>query len=506
MVALCRRLDGLPLALELAAARIRLLPPRALLEHVDEALGLTLSGHPDRQRSLVSTVSWSYGMVGPEEQCAFRALSVFGASGCTFDALAAVLDVPSVLGPVAGLLDAALVRVDDEASGPRLRALQTVRSVARSLVTDAEELAVLQERHARHYVAMAERAAPRLKGPHAVATRSMLEQEMDNLRAALDWSLDPGGAVPGAGTGEGDARSPGEDRAELGIRLCTALGWYWYLTGYDTESRRWLERATRAASSGQGPELARLLHSFGLLQLQQGALPSARDVLAKSLVLWRRVGDRTQEAVALNSLGVAYRSLGQPDRARALLQESIDVARELGNLPRQATALTNLALLEIDTGQPDRAITLLGEAEQIDVALGDAWGVAADRSNLAAALLAAGRLAEGVDLLRDLASEVEAHGDPDLSLGVVELLAVAASQSGQHERAVTLAACAAEQRAAAGIAFSDPDRAFLESRLVISRRSVGRQLDRLEGEGRALDVPGALAQAGEVGTQEDRPG
>ena len=504
VVSLCRRLDGLPLALELAAARIRLLPPRALLEHVDEALGLPLSGHTGRQRSLVATVTWSYGMVDPQEQRVFRALSVFGASGCTFDALAAVLEVPSVLGPVAGLLDAALVRVDDDAAGPRLSALQTVRSVARALVREEGELELLQERHARHYVAMAERTAPRLKGPHAVATRAALEQEMDNLRAALDWSLDAGAAGP---RGEQDAEeSPGGDRAELGMRLCAALGWYWYLTGYDTESRRWLERASRAAASGQGPQLARLLHSFGLLQLQQGDLTRARDVMAKSLVLWRRAGDRTEESVVLNSLGVIYRALGQPDRARRLLRDSIEVARGLGNLPRQATALTNLALLEIDTGRADEAITLLREAERIDAGLEDAWGVAADRSNLAAALLTAGRVAEAVDLLCDLAAEVEDHGDPDLSLAVVELVAVAASQSGQHERAVRLAASAAQHRAGTGFASPEPDIAFLESRLASSRRSVGSHLERLEGEGRALDLPGALAQAAEVRAGEDGSG
>ena len=446
VVALCRRLDGLPLAVQLAAARVRLLPPRALLGHLDEALGLPLPGQPERQRTLMATVEWSYRMVGAPEQRAFRALAVFGGAGGTFEALATVLDVPSSLAVVSGLLDAALVRVDDDPAGTRVRLLQTIRTVAADLAARAGEAEGFRERHAQHYLAIAERAGERLRGPDAIAARGVIEQEMDNLRAALDWSLGDAGSEGTGGEGTGGGEADDEARAATGIRLCTALGWFWYLTGYDAESRRWLERASRAAAARQGPELARLLHSFALLLLQQGDFGSARDVLAKSLLLWRRAGDRTGETEALNSLGVAYRCLGDVDRARALLEESVDVARSLANPQRQATALTNLALLEIDTGHPDNALPLLAEAEDLDLEVGNAWGVAADRLNRSAALLTAGRLTEAVDLLCDLASTVTDHGDPDLTLGLVELLAVAASVSGDHQRAVRLASCADEER------------------------------------------------------------
>lgn len=500
VVAVCRHLDGLPLALELVAAQVRLLPPRLLAEHLDEALGLPSGGRPDRQRSLADTVEWSYGMVDAAGQRAFRALSVFGTSGGSFEALCEVLDADSVLALVAGLLDAALVRVDDAGSGRRVRALQPVRAVARRLLDGDGERDAFQHRHALHYAGLAERTAPGLNGPGAMAARAVLDLERDNLRAALDWSLGDGpggdgrGAVPGGAAGDRPAAAV-PDRAVIGIRLCTALGWHWYATGFDDERRRWLELASRAASAGQGPELARLLQSFGLLLLQHGDLTRARDVLAKSLVLARRAGDRTQEAVVLNSLGVAHRALGDPDRARTLLRESVDVAESLGNLPRQATALTNLALLELDTGHADAAIDLLRRAEGIDGELEDAWGVAADRTNLSAALLVAGRTGEAVALLRELAATVQDHGDPDLSLGVVELLAVAAAQQGQAERAVVLAATAAEQRRRAHLTVAEPDREFLDRRLAGSRRAVGDRRERLEQQGRELDVAAALAEA-----------
>ena len=318
-----------------------------------------------------------------------------------------------------------------------------------------------------------------------MAARAAIELEMDNLRAALDWSL-------------GDAEKGGpddEDRTAIGIRLCTALGWFWYQTGYDTESGRWLERATRAAATHQGPQFARLLHSFALLRLQQGDVARGKEILAKSLLLWTRAGDRVGESMALNSLGVAYRSLGDTDRARTLLRQSAEVARSLGNRQRETTALSNLALVEVDIGHPDAALPLLARAERLDLELGNAWGLAADRVNIVTALLAASRPAEAIDLLRDVATTVTEHGDPDLALGVLELAAVAASLTGDDARAVRLAACADAQRAAGGMPLAEPDRVFLERHLSGSRTALGEAAVSVDEAGRSLTVAAALAEA-----------
>jgi tetratricopeptide (TPR) repeat protein len=360
--------------------------------------------------------------------------------------------------------------------------------VARELATNDGELNDVQRRHAHYYLELAERAGERMRGPGATAARGAIELEMDNLRVALDWSL-------------GDRHGiDSDDQARLaaGIRLCTALGWYWYITGYDAESRRWLERASRAAAAGQGPQLAQLLHSFALLLLQQGDNGRARDLLAKALLLWQRAADLTGEAKGLNSLGVAYRSLGDTDRARALLQQSVDVARSLGNEQRQATALTNLALLEIDAGRPEAALPMLAEAQRLDLSLENAWGVAADRVNLAAALLASARPGQAMELLRELADSVTEHGDPDLTLGVIEMLAYAASTVGDHARAIRLAACADHQRSEGDMPLTDLDRAFLERQLALSRRALGDAAGQSEREGRALTVPSALGEAVDI--------
>jgi tetratricopeptide (TPR) repeat protein len=235
-----------------------------------------------------------------------------------------------------------------------------------------------------------------------------------------------------------------------------------------------------------------------LLLLQQGQDASARDMLAKSLVLSQRSGDRLGEVRALNSLGVAYRSLGDTDRARELLEQSVDLARSIDNPARQATALTNLALLEIDEGHPSAAVPMLAEAERIDLELGDAWGVAADRLNLSAALLASDQPTAAVELLRELAGTVAEHGDPDLTLGVVEMLACAAASVGDHERAVRLAACADEQRRAGDMPLTDSDRAFLERRLTPSRVALAESAGAAESAGRALTVEAALSEASDI--------
>ena len=196
VVALCRRLDGLPLALELAAARIRLLPPPALLGHLDEVLGLPLPGHPRSSAVPAGDGRLELRVVDTDQQHVFRCLAAFGDSGGGLDAVAAVTGSESVLGSVSGLLDAALVRVDDDLGQPRVRLLHTVRGVARTWPLAEDDLERAQERHARHYLGVAQHADDRLQGPGAVAARSRLELELDNLRSALDWSLGDGGDCP----------------------------------------------------------------------------------------------------------------------------------------------------------------------------------------------------------------------------------------------------------------------------------------------------------------------
>ncbi len=456
VVALCRHLDGLPLALELAASRVRLLSPRALLDRLDssQSLGDSAAGRPRRHHTLHATMSWSYDLLPPGVQRVFRRLAVLSGGG-TLEAVSAVTGDPDPLSELSELVEASLVRLDDGPDGaPRVRLLQTVRRFAAERAAEAGELDDLRRRHAEHYAELAARAAQRLRGPDDLSARALLTTEADNLRAALAWAL-----------GEAGSADPPAERVAVGLRLCHDLGWFWYAGGYLREGRHWLERASRLASEEQGPELAGLLHRLGIVLAQQGRHRQARDLLAKALRIRRRVGDEHQTASTLNSLGVVYRNLGDPDRARENLQESVAIARELDHPQRLASALSNLAMLELDEEHPDRAIELITEVRQTDQELGDAWAVAGDHANLSTAYLQAGRAEEAFELLCEVVDDSQSLGDLDLTLGLVELLAVCAAARGDHRRAAVLLGATDALRADGGVPLAEPDRRMLDRML-----------------------------------------
>jgi predicted ATPase/class 3 adenylate cyclase len=242
IAAICRRLDGLPLAIELVAARVRLLTPHALLARLGHSLGLAAAdtGRPSRQQTLRAAIGWSYDLLGPELAGVFRRTGAF-AGGCDLDALTAVAvaevdeaDGPDPLQLAAGLLDVSLITVTEGADGePRVSLLETVREYALERLEQAGELDETRRQHAAYYAGFAERMRDRLDGPEQLAALDRLEVEYDNLRAALSWTLE---------TGAADLAGDGE-RAVIGLRLVQALTSFWYQHGHAAEGRRWLQRA-----------------------------------------------------------------------------------------------------------------------------------------------------------------------------------------------------------------------------------------------------------------------
>ncbi len=464
VTALCRRLDGLPLALELAAARSKLLSPRALLGLLDRGLETSRAGRPDRQRTLRATVAWSYDLLPPALQTALRALGVF-AEGADLDAVGAVLGVGDPLETVTQLVDASLVRVEDRPGGVlRVRLLETVRRFALEELGENGELDDLRRRHAEHYLAVAETAAESLRGPRVLDSRDVIEGELGNLRQALTWAL------------QADASVDRNDRVSIGLRLCMALGWFWYTSGYVTEGRSWAQRASSLAYDQQGPELASVLHTLAILLLQQGEHRHGRDILAKCLRMWRRIGDRSKIALELNSLGVAYRNLGDDRRARDLLEESAHTARELPDSgPRLATALTNLGVLEMDAGNAERALEIFSEAETVDRQQGDEWGVLATQANQAGALVLAGRAVEAEALLRSISHATLALGDIDLTVNAIELFAMCCAGISDPHRAARLSGAARTLRQQAGVPLAEPDLEFFERGLAPARKMISEQ-------------------------------
>ena len=492
IAAICQRLDGLPLAIELAAARIRLLAPRALLARLSRSLDLAAAdiGQPSRQQTLRNAIAWSYDLLAEDLAEVFRCAGVF-AGGCDLDALAAVAAAGPGADPLdlaAGLHEVSLVTVTDGADGePRIGMLETIRHYALERLEQAGDLNDTRRRHAQYYVGVAERVDEQLRGPGPahLAALDRLEDEHDNLRAALAWSLQ----TPDAGPAPAD-----RERTATGLRLVQALALFWYRHGHAAEGRRWLQRAIELTAEDGGAPLAQLAHWLGVLLQQQGEQQSSLSLLERSLAIWRDLGDRDQQVRELNSLGIAQHHLGDLDAARSLLEESAAISREIGSDFRLAAALTNLGQLESDAGNFDRATQVLQEALAIDRKQGDMLGVALDQQSLAGVHLRAGRAREARDLLSGMADYVVSCGDPELLATTLEMSAANAAQLGEVLRAARLTGAVEAVRQKTGIPTKQRDEVVLERFLAPARAALAaEQWDAELAAGRTLTQQQAAA-------------
>jgi predicted ATPase/class 3 adenylate cyclase len=484
VAAICRRLDGLPLAIELAASRVRLLAPKALLARLGPSLGAVEAGRPHRQQTLRNLVGWSYDLLTPVQAQVFRQMSVF-AGGCDLEAVGAVVDEPAGSDPldvVAELQDVSLIAVTVGADGePRLGMLETIRDYALERLAQEDDPDGARHRHAEYYQAFAERAREQLEGPMALTALDRLEAEHDNLRASLAWSLEAPASA---------AADP--ERVVIGLRLVQALAGFWYQHGHATEGRRWLQRAMDLASADGGAPLARVAHGLGVLMDQQGEPATARRLFERSLAIWRELGDREEQARELNSLGITYRHLGDLDTGRAFLEEAIVIDREVGNKVRLAAALANLGQLESAAGRFDRAAEALREALTLDLEQGDPFGVAVDRLSLALVGLHAGRPREARDTLADLFDYIASSRNTSMLVNSLELAAAIAVGLGDPLRAARMAGAAEAIRQEAGMVITPQEAALLEEHLAPARATMtpqewhgelaaGRALSREEG-------------------------
>jgi predicted ATPase len=486
IAAICARLDGLPLAIELAASRAKLLTPRALLARLGH--GLTLAAaeadRPQRQQTLRGTIAWSYELLSTALAAVFRRMGVF-AGGCGLDALAAVAVTDG--GEAAGsdplevaaeLQDLSLITVSDGPDGePRVGMLETIRGYALERLAAAGELDEARRRHAQHYAALAEWAHERSAGPGQLAALDQLEAERANLRAALVWSLDT------------PAEDPAEraERAAIGLWLARELAFFWYEHGHATEGRRWLERAIELAPGDAGAPLARAVHGLAVLLAQQGEHSRAIELLGRNLALWRELGDREQESRELNSLGATYRYLGDVGIARSLLEESAEIGRELRGDNRVAIALGNLGQVESEAGNLDRATEVLRESLALYRKLGDNAGVAIDTESLSVVSLRAGRPQEARDLLTAVIGYAANSGDTEFLASTLELAACVAAALGDRLRAARLTGAAETLRQHAGMPIPPPDAALLEQYLAPARAATAPgEWDTELAAGRAL--------------------
>src|SRR6266700_1685670 len=371
---ICARLDGLPLAIELAAARIKLLPPPALLARLGQRLAVLTSGGrdaPARQQTLRKTIEWSYQLLDAEEQRLFRRLSVF-VGGCTLQAIEAVyaaLDTQPPAVPVldgaASLLDKSLLRqTESEAEEPRLVILETIREYGREALEASGEAEVTHQAHATYSLALAEEAERAWNGPQQAGWLARLEQEHDNLRAAMNWLLERG-------------------EAERALRLGTALWWFWYTHEHRHEGWNELSRALERSEGVAMPLRARALWAAGSLAGSLGHVERGAVLCQESLALFREIGDTQGMGDATFHLAHVAFARWDLAAARSLFEESLVFLREAGDKTLTAWALNALALVILYQGEYARVHPLAEQAVETFRELGDTTGVAISLMTLA---------------------------------------------------------------------------------------------------------------------------
>ena len=445
---ICARVDGLPLAIELAAARVRVLPPATLLARLEQSLSLLAGGAqdaPDRQRTLRDTIAWSYELLEPPEQALLQRLSVFhGAFDLEgLEAIAAAAKQPvrdvdgrDVFAAFEALVDRSLV-ARAAADEPRFRLLATIRDFAAEALDASGDADAVQEAHARHWLAIARSLSSALEGDEDIDAAARLNREMAELRSAVDWAL---------------RRS-----ADLALELTAALGRFLWLRGHVREGLDWLERSLARAPAGNDEARAQAAYWAGVLHDGIGEFEAARTRLEEAASLFARLGDAFGEARALNSLAVAFRSLGDLDRAEVLLHESLARKRALHDRRGIATTLTNLGIVEVDRQRYGSARALFEEALALDRAVGARGAAAYSELGLATAMLAEGHLADAEQAAR---TSLATFGELEDAEGVADALTVlakhAVAQSG-GERALRLSLVASAIRRREGIPVRDLD-------------------------------------------------
>ena len=442
VAAICWRLAGLPLALELAAAQIRFLDPQALLSRLDQALSAVGARDlPQRQRTMWATLDWSHELLSVEERVLFRRLSVF-VGGFSLEAAEAVgvesgasggILAEEVLGTLGRLVEQSLVTAtaDEKGGGLRYWMLEPVRQYASEQLEESGEAEETKRRHYAHYLAFAEEAdliyglltGTKLTGAEGEAWMDRIEREHDDLRAALGWAKERGDL-------------------EAGLRLAGSLCWFWWMRGYFREGRLWTEDFLKRAERG-GPEVvdearAKALLGAGMLSFGYGDLLGSTRFLEEGLATYRGLGNEAGTAATVAMLGYLRRAQGDDDRAEELSEEGLRLSRYLGDNRSAAVSLSTLGHIARHRGDLALAADLFREALALWKKLEDRRGVAYSLCNLGVAALERGEAGHALELHEESLGLYEALQDKAGQAFALINLGDVARTLGDEGRAVSL--------------------------------------------------------------------
>lgn len=429
---ICRRLDGLPLALELAAARVRLLTPQALRVRLEGSLGLLTGGArdlPERQQTLNNTIAWSYGLLSEDEQNLFAQLSVFS-GGFDLPAVESIClpvgqhlagpnQIATRIEALSSLVDQSLVRREGQHGEPRFGMLETIRAYALERFQSSADWQATRDRHAEYYLALAEAAEPELKGSNQRAWLERLETEHGNLRAAL-------------------VRFLSQDQIASAARLGWGVWMFWWLKRHIDEGARWFEEMLTKSGSLPPYPLARVLSGLAMQVEVRGDEARAQVLFEQSLPLYREVGDKPGIAKSTGMLGRLAMLRGDYASAETLLEESLTLYRDLGDHWFLAIMLNFRGMIPLSQSDLKTAALLFEEALQISRDVDDTLPLLLSLYNLALSRRAAGDLTAATKLVKEGLSISDTAGDEG-SLGYyLEELAVLTQLQGNAGRAERL--------------------------------------------------------------------
>jgi predicted ATPase/class 3 adenylate cyclase len=493
------RLQGMPLAIELAAARVKLLPPESILERLRDQLA-TLGGGardlPERQQTLRGAIAWSYDLLDESSRRLLRRLSVF-AGGCTLELAEAICGPASELGldvldGIEALVDQSLLRAEEVAGEPRFRMLETIRAFAAEQLAASHEADAIRERHARDFLALAQEAAEELSGREQRIWLDRLDMEHDNLRAALEWA-----------TARPDP--------EVAISLGFALWRFWQKRGYLLEGRRRLERIAAQPWSSDDPALrARLMEALGGIAWWQADIPAMTAFYAEALERWRTIGDDAEIANALYNASFSFvfndddpesKKL-DPDREKGLvlMQEALTIFRRLGDKHGAGNATWAIGNWYHFHLQSDVAVASFREALELFSATDDKTMVAWSQHMLGTALLRTRQIDEAAAHIRPAMIQFEAAGDATALTLVLDDYSALAAARGDMPRSARLHGAARALALTTGANLSNLVDELDEANAIPTTRTIltAQDLEQYAAEGRAMSLADAVKYALEM--------
>lgn len=406
VVQVCLQLEGVPLAIELAAARIKVLSPQALNARLSSALKLLTGGGrdlPERQQTMRATIQWSYDLLTDAEKVSFRRMAVF-VKGATLEAIEAVCFAggeSDAVDSVGSLVDKNLLRQDQRDGEARFRLALTIREFAQERLAESGEEAEMRSRHAEFYYDLAQQAEPQSWGAQQLAWLQLLEREHDNLRAALSWGV-------------------GQGQTAFALCLAGSLWRFWYVRSHVSEGRSWLAQALAMPGAGQpgGPRV-KALNGAGNLAYIQGDYETAQTCHDEALRIAREIDDRPGVASAINNLALIAQARGDYARARSMYEEALAINRALGHRVFEAINLNNLGGVVQEIGDLPLARSLQEQSLAIFSSLQDEWGTAMALGDLGKVVSDQGDYAKARSLYEESMALQQKLGD---RRGIAQLL------------------------------------------------------------------------------------